>query len=82
MLGSAGPAAALVREKPEPLPADPAAFWQGGAAPEDLTGELEPPPVAAALVKRLGKFPLWRGARPLVEVMETLYRGASERAQS
>jgi hypothetical protein len=31
-------------EKPEPLPARPGAFWQGGELPDDLDGEVEPPP--------------------------------------
>ncbi len=41
----------------EPLPAEPALFWSTASpAPRDL-GSVEPPPVAAALPKRLGSFP-------------------------
>lgn len=77
LLGAAAAAApAVSREKPEPLAADPTAFWNAGAPPEDF-GELESPPVAAALAKRLGKFPLWRGERRLTEALEPVYRAAS-----
>ena len=76
LLGAAAAAPAPSREKPEPLPADPAAFWNPGALLEDF-GELESPPVAAALAKRLGKFPLWRGERRLTDALEPIYRAAS-----
>ena len=62
---------------PEPLSADLAAFWQGALLPEDLWGEVRRPPVAAALVKRLGKFPFWRGATPLLESIEPIYAEAT-----
>lgn len=80
LLGAAAVGApAVSREKPEPLPADAAAFWNPGALPEDF-GELEAPPVAAALAKRLGKFPLWRGERRLMDALEPIYRAASAAA--
>ena len=31
-------------------------------------------------VRRLGRFPFWRGATPLIEAVEPLYVGASRRA--
>src|SRR5205823_5858766 len=49
------------RARPEPLAADAAKFWGGGSLSDDLFGEVEIPPVAAALPKRLGSFPFWRG---------------------
>jgi uncharacterized Zn finger protein len=79
MVGAVAAPAAPSREKPEPLPADPAVFWNAGALPEEF-GELESPPVAAALVKRLGKFPLWRGERRLTDALEPVYRAASAAA--
>jgi uncharacterized Zn finger protein len=79
LLGAVKPARGPV-EKPEPLPADPALFWQGGATPADLRSASEAPPVAAALVKRLGPLPFWRGEVKLIEALEPLYRAASERA--
>ncbi len=64
----------------EPLPADPAAFWQGapiGAMP--LPATLAPP-VAAPLLRQLGPFPLWRGATDPKQALEDPYRQAAARA--
>lgn len=61
----------------EPLPPDPAAFW-GGPVPDDVVGAISEPPVAAGALRRLGKFPFWRGDRPLVEMLEPVYRSARE----
>jgi uncharacterized Zn finger protein len=61
----------------EPLPADPAVFW-GGPVPADVVGPVSEPPVAAGALRRLGKFPFWRGDRPLVEMLEPVYRSARE----
>ncbi len=65
---------------PEPLPADPARFWsrpQFHAEPSTLA---EPPAMSAALVRRLGNFPFWRGQQPFLEAMEMVYGQASVRA--
>lgn len=64
---------------PEPLEADANAFWQGAPLSPDLWQEVRRPPVAAALVKRLGNFPFWRGAAPLLEEIEPIYREATVR---
>jgi uncharacterized Zn finger protein len=61
-----------------PLPADPAAFWTGGETP--ASEHVRVPDAAAALVRRLGPFPFWRGPAPLVQVLEPLYARASTRA--
>ena len=58
------------------LPADPLAFWALGPQPDDY-GEVQAPPVTAGLVRRLGKFPFWRGERPLAEGVEPAYVQAS-----
>ncbi|MCI0638555.1 MAG: SWIM zinc finger family protein [Gemmataceae bacterium] len=63
----------------EPLPTDPARFWQTGALPEDVFGVVERPPTPAALPKRLGAFPFWRGQERFLEAMESIYRAASAR---
>jgi uncharacterized Zn finger protein len=63
----------------EPLPAEPALFWSGGGLPEGLFGEVQSPPVHAALPKRLGNFPFWRGAEHFLEALEPVYRQASQR---
>ena len=65
---------------PEPLPSDPALFWATSEIPPDLTGEPPPHPVGAALPKRLGKFPFWRGAQDLVDFLEQAYHSAGAKA--
>ena len=64
---------------PEPLPSDPTAFWHGSPIPDDLFQEVRRPPVSAALVKRLGNFPFWRAATPLLEAVEPIYKDATVR---
>src|SRR5262245_34394583 len=61
----------------EPLPADSVTFWNGGSLPEDLFGEVQVPPVAAALPKRLGTFPFWRGTERFLDAIEPIYTHAS-----
>jgi len=84
--GSAPPVEAVVEPAPraEPLPADPDAFW-GAAAPStpaatSVWGDARVPPVAAALAKRLGSFPFWRGEETFLDEMERIYDEASESA--
>jgi uncharacterized Zn finger protein len=85
LLGKATPAAAAAPEAAEaptaadPLPADPAGFWKAGELPADLLGEVAVPPVAAALPRRLGNFPFWRGEERFLEALEPVYRQAAER---
>lgn len=69
---------ARTTEPPQPLPADPAEFWgrPGAGAPEP-SGTAEIPAMAAALPKRLGGFPFWRGEEDFVPAMEEAYRAAS-----
>ncbi len=62
---------------PEPLTPDPTAFWAGGEPPDDLFGEVTVPAAPAALVKRLGSFPFWRGEEKFIEAMESIYAAAS-----
>ena len=58
----AAPTAMEKKEQPvEPLPPDSAAFWAAGSLADDMLGEVQTPPVSAALPKRLGSFPFWRG---------------------
>ena len=64
---------------PEPLITDLAAFWNGGDIPEDLFGEVQVPPTPAALVKRLGNFPFWRGEEKFLTAVESVYVNASPR---
>lgn len=58
---------------PEPLPADPAQFWLRKPIREPRQSVVVPPKLAAALVKRLGHFPFWRGRENFVDAMEAVY---------
>ena len=65
--------------EPEPLRAAPLAFWAGEGLPTDPFGEVEVPKVPAAVLRRLGRFPFWRGRSPLLEALEPVYAEASAR---
>lgn len=73
-------------EAAEPLSADPAIFWRGkGTAPElnatDAPQEtFEGNAAGAALVKRLGNFPFWRGSERFLDPLETIYAAAAAKA--
>ena len=64
---------------PEPLPSDPALFWgpQDASDDRDVSEPASIPAVAAALPKRLGSFPFWRGERAFIVAMEEVYGAAS-----
>ncbi len=62
---------------PEPLATDAAAFWSGGKLPDDFFGEVRLPPVPAALPKRLGNFPFWRGKERFLDAIAPVYAQAS-----
>ena len=64
---------------PEPLAAEVERFWGGAALPEDFFGAVTLPPVAAALPRRLGNFPFWRGEQPFIEALEPVYAQSSAR---
>jgi len=63
----------------EKLSLDPKAFWSIGKVPDDLVGELVQPSIPAAVAKRLGHFPFWRGSELFLTAMESAYRDASTR---
>lgn len=64
---------------PEPLTAEPGAFWGGGVLPDELFGEVAVPPIPAALPRRLGGFPFWRGQEPFLQAIGPDYAAASPR---
>lgn len=69
-----------VTEAPrEPIAANADSFWRGGDLPDDLFGEINLPPVSAALPKRLGNFTFWRGNERFLEALEPVYVQASKR---
>jgi uncharacterized Zn finger protein len=73
--GAEGPAA----EPAAPLPSDPAGFWHGERGlPDDLYGEVQPPPVSGAWLRRLGAFPFWRGETSLRDSLEPMYGKAAQ----
>jgi uncharacterized Zn finger protein len=88
-------AAAAPTLAPEPLPADPAAFWKVATVQEttgrrrQLAGESACPTITAgaavvvkeaALPRRLGKFPFWRGRLNFHEFLDGVYTRASAHA--
>jgi len=72
-------APAAPAEPAAPLPADPAAFWSAGGLPDDVFGDVQSAPVSGAWLQRLGNFPFWRGERHLLDSLEPVYQGASQR---
>jgi uncharacterized Zn finger protein len=72
-------AAGIKAEAPpaDPLSPEPDTFWGQTEIPADILGEVCIPRVSAALAKRLGNFPFWRGADNFMESMDSLYRNAS-----
>ncbi len=62
---------------PEPLAID--GFWESRPLAEDLLGEVRVPLMSAALPKRLGNFPFWRGEVHFLEALEPFYNEASTR---
>jgi uncharacterized Zn finger protein len=75
--GKASEEAAPKVELREPIAASRDEFWELGLVPDDLFGEVQAPPVTAGLVQRLGKFPFWRGEKPLLASVEAAYVDAS-----
>lgn len=62
---------------PEPLPADPDLFWRSPVQAASDEREVSIPRVPAALVRRLGSFPLWRGRENFLDSLERVYSDAS-----
>jgi len=86
LMGKADPKMASKKAEPEPTLSQPdeepltsevSRFWSGEPLPDDLFGEVRIPPVPAALPKRLGSFPFWRGEVRFLDAMEALYQEAS-----
>ncbi len=61
----------------EPLCADPVRYWSPVTDRHASTAEAQAPELAAALVKRLGRLPFWRGRETFLEAMESTYIRAS-----
>lgn len=63
----------------EPIPSDPVQFWASGTLPPNIYGDARVPQIEAAVLKRLGGFPFWQGAKPFLETLTPTYTGASQR---
>ena len=61
----------------ERLTPDISKFWNGEPISDDFFGEVRIPPIPAALLKRLGNFPFWRGEEKFLDAMESIYTRAS-----
>ena len=65
---------------PEPLSAEPETFWgEVGPPLQESAGVVEIPREPAALARRLGGFPFWRGESPFLDTLRTIYAAASPR---
>lgn len=65
---------------PEPLVADPRTFYAVGALPQDVAEYAPAISAGAGVTRRLGKFPFWRGAVPLIDFLDAAYAAAAARA--
>lgn len=73
-------AAATAQSAPaEPLPTAADKFWSGAALPDDFFGEVQIAAQHAALPKRLGNFPFWRGEEHFLDTVESIYQKAATR---
>jgi len=66
-----------LRKDEEGLTSNISKFWNGEPISDDIFGEVRISPIPAALPKRLGSFPFWRGEEKLLDVMESIYERAS-----
>jgi uncharacterized Zn finger protein len=76
-LRQAKPKQEPLHEDEEALTSDISKFWNGEAISDDIFGEVRIPPIPAALPKRLGSFPFWRGEERFLDTMESIYAKAS-----
>lgn len=72
--------AAKPKPQATPLPSDPVVFWSAKPLASGWLPRAEAPKVHAAIAKRLGHFPFWRGEEKFLEALESMYQRASERA--
>ena len=66
---------------PEPLPADPDAFWsqpERDDNDDDIIGPARVPEEPASLPRQLGRFPFWQGGEEFLPALEAIYDWASQ----
>ena len=71
-----------IEEDPEktdlaPLPPDPGLFWGGESKVQAEPPDFRIPTGAAALIRRLGPFPFWRGKKDLHTRLQDVYTNVS-----
>jgi uncharacterized Zn finger protein len=66
----------------EPLSADTESFWGKEDVPAEPAMEVRIPATAAALPRRLGSFPFWRGGEDFLDAVSRIYSSASERGMA
>ena len=59
------------------LPSDPSEFWGRRGSDDDSYESAPAPAEPAALIKTLGRFPMWRGEEAFIPLMEEIYSKAS-----
>jgi uncharacterized Zn finger protein len=69
----------LSRSAPASAPPSESAAPEVEEQPDDMFGEVRQPPMSAAWMRRLGKFPFWRGETHLLDALEPMYAAASAR---
>jgi uncharacterized Zn finger protein len=74
------PESAMRSPVTEPLVRDPAAFWGKPDFAPELFGDASIPTVSAALCRRLGSLPFWRGGTNFMDEMASIYASASPAA--
>jgi uncharacterized Zn finger protein len=65
------------QKQEDPLTSEVSKFWNGEDLPDDFFGEVSIPSLPAALPKKLGSFPFWRGKDRFLDAMERIYSKAS-----
>ncbi len=73
---NASPSGESAKTAVVPLSGDVVSYWAGRALPISF-GDVSAPQVPAAIVKRLGGVPFWRGSLPLHDLVAPIYRAAS-----
>ncbi len=80
--GGGGGEAAVEEEEAEPLPVAPEEFWAMGTLPEGRLQASGERVAHAALPRRLGKFPFWRGKEDFFAYLDGAYARAAARAEA
>ena len=78
--GAQAPAPAARQLEPEPLPTDPAAFYNSASGADAVVRNAHPHGRSAPLLRRLPEFPFWRGEDEIAEALLPAHAEAAQRA--